>query len=672
MESSIQYDRASGYFGSSVYYLIWSGLKKFIQNDGKIRLICSPFLSKEDQQAIEDGYVLKKNNIEEHIQTQIQSMAENPDTNFALRALSCMIANGILEIKLCVSEDNQNEVDYKLNKFFHDKYGIFVDDCKNKVVFSGPMNETFKGLDAVENGGNIEHLDVSRSWMGEDSVERISSATINFERLWNNCYTGIEVIEFPEVSKKLLEHYSKSADWQNMLDEIEVRSKPKSIWEIEGSPLHPRKHQKKVLDSWKANDYRGLVKHATGSGKTFTGACAINYAFKNKHLPIIIVPSRELLYQWQSDLRYYFGDRQLRIVLCGDGHVAWKKTLKHYTVEPLPNLIIISIVHTASSDFFINSISEPDNMLLIADEVHRLGSSTFQKLFQVPAGWKIGMSATPERYGDPEGTQIITEYFDTILQPEYGLTDAIKNGDLCPYNYHPHLIELDEKEQQKWDSFRKRITIAKSAYDRDPSEENRLRLNLLYIRRSKIVKHVSSKIPFCKKIIDEHYQNGQRWIVYCDDTNQLNAVCDALRNYHPIPYHSDMLGARSDTLDYFESIGGILVAIKCFDEGVSINSVSHAVILASSKNPREFIQRRGRVLRKSPGKQVAEIYDVIVAPSVKCAEDASNSILLSELARSIEFAKDSISASSIHQLEEIAIRYDIDIASVSGWGYEDE
>lgn len=564
--------------------------------------------------------------------------------------------------------------DSRLKRFFHDKIGIFTDDLQNKVEFSGSMNETFKGLDAVVNGGNYESIDVNRSWMGEDSLERISSATIYFEKLWNDVYDGISVVEFPEVSKELLVSYSKGVIFDQLLDEIECKTKLNSSWSIPTSPFLPKKHQDSVLNSWKNNNFRGIVKHATGSGKTFTAACACNYAFSNRKTPVIIVPSQELLFQWKRDLTSYYGKRNLRFILCGADKTKWKKMLNHCIYEYIPDTIVIAIVNTAITDKFLSAFNRPESVFLIGDEVHRFGSPEFQKIFTIDSIWRLGMSATPERFGDPDGTKALIDYFGPILKPEYSLSDAISNGDLCGYNYHPMLIHLSEEEQSQWDSFKKRIIIAKSRYEKDPSDENKTKLDLLYIKRSRVIKHVSNKIPACVNVILDNYKPGQHWIIYCDDVSQLDDVFNSLsaHSLHPIKYYSDMEGDRSDALAYFSDVGGILIAIKCFDEGVSIPSVSHAIILASSKNPREFIQRRGRVLRKSPGKNLAEIYDMIVAPSVVDDIDSSNSILISELARSLEFARDAFSCSSVHLLKQIAITYNINLEDAVNWGFEDE
>jgi superfamily II DNA or RNA helicase len=200
---------------------------------------------------------------------------------------------------------------------------------------------------------------------------------------------------------------------------------------------------------------------------------------------------------------------------------------------------------------------------------------------------------------------------------------------------------------------------------------------MMLIDRARIAKGATAKIDLARRVIREHFEPGQRWLVYCDSQDQLYAVRDALEEegVDPDVYHSDMEGDRQQTLERFKVNGGVVVSIKCLDEGVDIPAATHALVLASSRNPREFIQRRGRVLREAPDKSLAHIYDAIVVPrSMGDDEDPDTSLLEAELARAIEFGRGAIGPSSITDLERIAARYGISdkLEELSQAGYEDD
>ena len=210
----------------------------------------------------------------------------------------------------------------------------------------------------------------------------------------------------------------------------------------------------------------------------------------------------------------------------------------------------------------------------------------------------MGLSATPERYGDTEGTQAILDYFGPVLLPEFGIPDAIKCGRLVPYEYHIHIVALNSDEQQRWDQFTDRIggllrapLLMTGSVAKVQTEEYRM----LLIRRASILKRAEGKVGLAVETIREQYEKGDRWLIYCDNSAQLGLVVDQIRGIglDAYEYRSEMSGSRWATLDYFQRIGGIIVAIKCLDEGVDLPAINRAMILASSSNPREFIQRRG-------------------------------------------------------------------------------
>ena len=228
------------------------------------------------------------------------------------------------------------------------------------------------------------------------------------------------------------------------------------------------------------------------------------------------------------------------------------------------------------------------------------------------------------------------------LEPRYTLADAVRDGVLTRYFYRPHTVALTDHEAADWHRLARQIAQLRAQLGDGADDDTHL--ERLLFDRARIVKKAAGKVGLTVRVVTEVYRDGQRWIVYCDDQSQLGEVVDVLAaaGHTAMPYHSAMEGDRAETLLWLERHGGIVVAIKCLDEGVDIPSVTHALILASSKNPREFVQRRGRVLRRAPGKALAFVHDAIVVPprsDEPTKTHGPDPITAGELARAIEFAQ---------------------------------
>ena len=393
------------------------------------------------------------------------------------------------------------------------------------------------------------------------------------------------------------------------------------------------------------------------------------------------MPSVGLLEQWKKELSSSIVDLKIDYLICGGkGNNIWRKdgVLKAWTTPGTAhNTIVISTMDPAASDEFINEVYEGDHLLIVADEVHRIGSRKRSRVLYIDAGERLGLSATPIRYGDVEGTNAIFSYFGGIVQPVYTLKNAIDDDVLTRYFYYPTEMHLSQTEQDDWNDLTRQINRLYARLMSGKSESfncmGDTRMRSLMLRRARIVKNASEKVRLAGDIISKYYRPGQKWIVYCDNKTQLSDVLQVLinRKINAYEYHSEMQGDRAETLAYFSAFGGVLVSIRCLDEGIDIPSTTHALILASSKNPREFIQRRGRILRKSPGKNFAYLYDVVVTPNGELKDvTKTTSIIESELARAVQFGDWAENPSCIADLKNIAIDYGVDIASASKEGEE--
>lgn len=675
MSQANTYDRAVGFFNSTIYIIAWSSLKEFVRNNGKIRIICSPILSPSDIEAIDEGYEAKAE--EENaklLQEEIKRMLENPYLQKPTRVLAALVAMDVISFRIAFL---RGDMEIKHNRLFHDKVGIFKDFSSNAVVFKGSMNETWAGLSV---DGNLESIDVFVTWGGNRDEPRACEEIAYFEKLWKNEYPSVSVREFPHIAKNELIIAADTENWPNLVDEIcsELSvSESFSADRRKGGRL-PRPHQLHALQEWIKHDRRGILEHATGSGKTFTALCAIRDSFQKGEIPIILVPSEILLSQWKEEIRDTFQDVDISILLCGAGYNRWReeRLLGPWTKKGEKLRIVISTMQTASREDFLNLIRGGPHLFIIADEVHRLGSPEHRKILSIESGPRLGLSATPRRAGDPIGTDAIMQYFEGIVPSPFTIKDAINVNALTPYMYYVHSVSLSNDEQEEWDSLtdniRQLYARNKSAKVKDEKVENRIKQ--LQIKRAKIAKNAKAKIPLAVDVMLKYYERGQRWLVYCDSQLQLQDIMDKLlvNGFEVGEYHSAMRGDRKQTLNHFESNGGILVAIRCLDEGVDIPAVSHALILASSKNPREFIQRRGRVLRKAPNKSLAFIHDSIIVPKLIEQGNSGTTILEGELIRAIEFGKWAENPSSISDLQRIALRFGLKYEKLVEEGFEDE
>lgn len=639
MENSVYYDRISGYFGSSIFIVINESLLKFVKNGGKIRIITSPILTNEDLTAIFDGYKIKNEKLlSEKIEKAFEELSNQLPK--ATELLKVLIANGIVDIKLAQFGENP-----QAKRLMHDKAGIFTDRIGNSVAFRGSFNETFKGLSQYGNG---ESFDVFTNWFHPIDKERVDNIKNQFNSMWGENEPNIITYSLPETNIEKIKSMQVKKDLSELIDEVSIELNGKrSKWFAEETPNRRtiRRHQEEVLNNWENNSRKGLFEMSTGSGKTFTALCAIRESiFEKNEIPIIIVPSKLLFEQWSKELYNIFGNK-VSLLKVGSGHLLDKSKLDLYTKENIDiKRCILTTYQTSSKESFINSINWSEKIFLVCDEVHNIGSPKYQNLLENKVGPRIGLSATPKRYNEEENKKILG-YFDKIIEPRYSISDAIKDKVLCEYFYEVFEVSLLEEEQEEWlkltNQINKKYAISKS----NDSDFNIKGFEMLLFKRADIIKKAKNKIEIAEKILNEKYKADQRWLVYLDDTEQVVELKKRLERNKLLKgnifeYHTNAENSLEETIKHFEYNGAILLSINCLDEGVDIPAIDNAIILSSSKNPRQYIQRRGRVLRTSKNKNFAYIYDCIVLP--KTSDDRQDkflSIVKGEVARSLEFSK---------------------------------
>jgi len=631
-----------------------------------------------DIEGVELGYAARSEaELAHQLKIEFEQLCGEPLLEAPARVLAWLIAHDQMEIRIATVKKSASASDKRL---FHDKVGVFQDLHGDAVGFRGSMNETFLGLSS---DGNLESIDVFPNWVGGRDEERVLTAMARFELLWRGEVEGVLISLLPSETRGMLIEASATTAPELLIDEIVAAGSsrqpaPTPPGQNEDRPgaIVLRTHQSEVLAAWRQAGHRGIIEHATGSGKTLTALVGLREWVTEKRPALVLVPSNLLLDQWSTEFGAFPGDA-VSLLLAGGGHRRWTTpgVLRRWLRPEHSELrVVLATYQTAASDEFIRLFGEPANLLLVADEVHRMGSTQTRRLFEIVAQARLGLSATPRRYGDPTGTAAIMTYFGQVLEPRYSLRDAIHDHVLTPYAYQPSVVHLSPTEAAQWRTYTLEI---RQSYARlygsrqDPDQNERLRI--LLMRRANIVKGAENKTQLAVRIVSENFVPGSKWLVYCDSTAQLALVRTRLlaQGIQSLEYHSAMDADREATLREFEMNGGILVAIRCLDEGVNIPSITHAVILASSRNPREFIQRRGRVLREFPGKWLAHIYDALVVPHLEeGVVDAGERLLWAEMARAIEFGRWASNPQCVTELERICIEHGIDFRSLTGVGEE--
>lgn len=663
LERATKYDRAAGYFRASVLEIVTEQVMEFAKNDGLIRVICSPYMNAEDISDIEKGYAHRDSIIASCLIRDFESMKVNRDSQLRLSLLATLVAHGVMDIKIAFMRNTLG--------MYHEKLGIFRDRFGNGVSFKGSSNETLLGW---SHDGNADSFDVFCSWRSGGDNARVKRHAEYFEKLWDGNIHSVEVVSFPDVARSRLEEESQDSI-EMMASRLGKRSSNSGI-----QAFRPFRHQEEAIENWRRQGSRGILEHATGSGKTFTAILAIREHLEKGFPALIVAPSIILLQQWASEVKKHMP--KCRILLAGGDHTRWKRgsRLASFTSDDaqLGPRVVISVLATAASELFREKVKQGDHLLFVADEVHRTGSRVSSNVLDIVTGPRLGLSATPIRYGDPEGTKRIFAYFGSVVPPKYALADAISDGRLVPYYYYPHISELDDEECDRWEA----ITLKLSRHLASNKQEEDIEIDdyakLLLIKRANIAKTASSKIEKCTDILRENYEEDQRWLIYCENIEQLKRVQQDIYEelgIQSLEYHYRMEGDKKKTLEWFAQNGGIIVSIRCLDEGVDIPESTHALILASSKNPREFIQRRGRVLRKPKRiiKPYATIFDVLAMPPlIESDQLLYKSLIGAELARCIRFSDDALNPSSASAIRQHLIEAGLVPNELLKHGYEVE
>lgn len=653
---SVRYDRGVGFFTSGWIRATAAGMVPFLERGGVARWITSPLLNKEDYDALSLGVsAWKYKHFYAVLEHEIDDLASSFEADL-LRTIAWMVADHRLIFKIALPTAKLTGGD------FHDKFGIFTDAEGNQVSFIGSYNDTAKGE------LNYESIKIFKSW--ESHVGKfVESDTIRFNRLWNGLDPNLKIYTLPSALRaKIVKYRDELGDRPYALPPV-VQTPPT----IKGL-IEARHYQEEAVEAWIDAGNQGILEMATGTGKTITALLCLQvfYTEEPGGIAVILCPYMHLVTQWKKDVDR-FG---IESVLCFGQQREWAPILetrlqemsltKKLRLEQPRRLAIITTYATFFSKKFQERLSVFNlPLMLVADEAHNIGTASRLLTLPTRAQYRLGLSATPERFGDEEGTKGLFDYFGGVVF-RLDLRRAIFDlSALSHYTYDIHCVKLSDTEFAEYKELTRQI--AQLISDLKLNEDSP-QIEALLSKRSTVLNTANAKLEKLRELLRED-QEIKKTLFYCapgqiTEVNQLltrefTIIC------HQITYHEDRRERENIIKDFERGYYQALTAIKCLDEGVDIPAVKGAFILASSANPREFVQRRGRILRRAEGKDKAKIIDIMTSPPdpdawSQAEYNLERSILSRELRRIQYFASCADNRNqALLSVYELASRYNL-------------
>ena len=623
LKQSKYYERGVAFFHSEWIDLARDGLVEFVENGGKIKLLTSIKVDEDEFNAIKNGYEAKTNEIlKRRLFDEAVASSEKHGKKWTLSYMSWLICENIIELKISVHKASSVNI-------YHNKVSFFTDEDGNKVCIHGTLNDSLNAT------GNQELLVVYRSW-NDEHQKIMGKIKEKLDDSWNDKVDEFVTIDLPDIVKL---DFNKIQDSFNPYADVSAPKEQKK----------PREYQNIAIANLKRNGYRGLLSMATGTGKTLTSLFAVKQIEKEegRQCVCIVVPQITLIEQWGDNVKSLFTSS--KILICALNKNNWYSQIKILGItfkSSKESCFLITTYDNLLNQYFTNAIKPfGKHFIYIFDECHSLGSKQLkEKFIPLPEAKRIGLSATPERWFDDDGTEFVKNTIGDVVY-EYSMEEAIENKKLCKYDYHIVLSELNDDEMHRYLELSKKISV-QAQIDKTNGDEMSEKMETLTMERARISKKCESKWPLFFDIFSS-YANKKGSIVYVFDKQVDQMVSEIKKRFGLIAYgivaetpgeerKKILEGFNSGTID-------VLVAIKCLDEGVDIPNCHTEFILASSTNPREFIQRRGRVLRisKTNPDKIATIYDFVTTGTNSnfYSNDDKLSVIIRELPRVAEFVR---------------------------------
>ncbi|MCI8793717.1 MAG: DEAD/DEAH box helicase family protein [Eubacterium sp.] len=640
------YCRSVGYFSSGVFDTIMDGIPTFVRNGGDIKMIASPKLNDEDIEAINLGYEEKERIIGNAFSRGFLEEVENFDDS-RLALLAELIARGVLDIKIAVTNTLGD---------YHDKLGILEDFDGNKVVFYGSANSSKNGY-----RDNYDKIRVVKSWI-DGQKDSVDDEVEEFDSLWDGTNKFVDVYEYKESARKHL---------------LQVMERRSNSHKQGNTGIKLRDYQEEAIKAWVNNDYHGFYVMATGTGKTWTAIYSAKRLLEEHSATIVIcAPYKHLVKQWAEDVRKTFPDAVL--IMVSSENPSWDQKISQAIINKRYNknvqIIIISTIVSFNMDRFSNVISkDSSDKLLIVDEAHRFTKRSEE--LKIDYKYMLGLSATPYSGRSAASGKELMKYFGGQVF-NLPIETALERKFLVPYYYKPIFVYATGDEE---DRFRKQSRIIAS-YFRNGKCIDSEGLAKALRNRLRIISMAQAKIDGIGDFVNR-IEEKDHVVVYCgdgrlyDDTGEeIRHIRQVKRVLNDLDFKASQFTAQENMTERMELVDAFnkgeisaLAAIRCLDEGINIPSIKSALILSSNDDYREFVQRRGRILRLYDNKESAVIYDIVVLPSNDLTEWAKI-----ELRRYREYAKLSINCDeTMDELDDLLVQYGLSEEDVDVYDYEE-
>lgn len=663
LRQAIRYDRIAGFFSSSSLAIAARGIIGLIANHGKMRVIASPHLSQEDAKVLAECGSLP-HHVHQEMLASLDSFASEAERDH-LAAFGWLLHNGYMEMRLAVVLPDEKQIDPSAP--FHQKVGVIEDENGNCISFSGSINESASGWLT-----NSEEFKVFKSWQpGQDDFFAADEA--KFTRLWEGRSPHVRTLPIPvAIREKLLQIGSSFQQEQFIARHYVKKQKEKTV--AEKLSLFP--YQQRAHDMWLEAGGKLLFEMATGTGKTRTAMACINTFLQRtkKSVVVISTPQSTLSMQWLHEIKG-IGLPMDSCIIADGTHSDWRvrlsRSLKKLAAGIGSNVFIFTTHQTSCKEDFRQIVLEQATRLtycFVGDEAHGFGAPKLRYALQEAYQYRIGLSATPKRWGDAYGTTLLENYFGS-QSFSFTIGDALSTINpitnkpfLVNYHYHPVFTQLDDNEFVEYMTLSKRIKKL-SLYAKN-SEVYQTRLEQLLFDRARIVKRAAGKMEALSQILDSMGRVSNTIIFAAE--SQLDQVIWLLADKGIVAHRfTQETGTTPDAAfrgqserqfiiqKFREGTYQVLVAINCLNEGIDIPSADTAIIMASSSNPREYVQRIGRVIRQAPWKNRAYIYDFALEPMLDRIADPEvaqfeRALFEKECTRILDMSEHSINSASVY------------------------
>jgi len=666
-----------------------------------MRIIFNDVLTRDDKEALEKGLNTSPEKlIEDKVISDVLKLSEtlSGHNRHFFNCLSWLIATKKLEFIAIAPIQRRVGI-------AHQKFGVFKDENNNKVAFSGSINFSSTAL-----FNNIEAISCYKSWITAGSdAERVQYYESLFNKVWDGKHESARIVPLEKV-KIIIRDQFKAESLDSLLDEeaellsdvIAETSIPSSLISKVGKlkrkltkgkanrPSFPagsdeREYQSIAIRQWIENSYKGLFEMATGTGKTITGLRASVKLFEDLEslVVVVLVPTISLAEQWIEEVtKFGFVESILVSSTNPSWDLALQGGLNSFKLKTINHLVVISTYDSYKSKRFQEFHAKfPAHTMLLADEAHSMGAPEILNKLPYNIQYRLALSATPHRHFDDSGTQKFLEFFNASIRStyEFPMKQAIASRFLCQYRLKPHFAELTEEEYMHYYALTKKIS-QRAHINKNKFVDTDVHLERMLQERRKLLNKASSKKEIVGDIIDAMKKQGEihHTLIYCpegNDESEDNRIIDDLGKYLAFekgiriaPFTGNTPPEKRAQLlkEFDEGKIQCLLAMKCLDEGVDVRRTETAIFVSSSTNPRQYIQRRGRVLRVHPDKPIAFLHDIIaVPPKIELddekAKEIDKVILSQEFRRYKEFAEDALNyVEAISPVKEICKDYNID------------